>query len=59
MYIYNTLTNTWDIMQIKSDISPSGIEGACMLVDDDDIYIFGGNSEFKANNYLWKFVIAT
>ena len=53
--MYNTLTNIWEVVEVKSTIYPSGGEGACMEVYKEDLYIFGGKNEFSANNYLWKF----
>ena len=53
--MYNTLTNIWEVVEIKSRINPTGVEGACMEVYNDDLYIFGGKNEFRSNNLLWKF----
>ena len=59
IYSYNTLTNIWESIQVQSDINPTAVEGACMAVYDDDIYIFGGISEFRSNNYVWKFKLGS
>ena len=55
IHMYNTLTNIWEEVDIKSIINPTGVEGACMEVYNDDMYIFGGKNEFRSNKYLWKF----
>ena len=53
--MYNTLNNIWEVVEIKSTINPTGVEGACMEAYNDDLYIFGGKNEFHANSQLWKY----
>ena len=50
MYSYNSLTNTWETMPVRGIAMPARVEGSCMLSHGDDIYIFGGNGDFKSNN---------
>ena len=57
--MYNTLTNIWEVVEIKSRINPTGVEGACMEVYNDDLYLFGGKNEFNAHNVVWKFNLGT
>ena len=30
--MYNTITNIWEVVEIKSTINPTGAEGGCMEV---------------------------
>ena len=45
LHMYNTLTNIWEVVDIKSTINPIGAEGACMEVYNEDLYIFGGKNQ--------------
>ena len=55
LYMYNTLTNIWEAVEVKSTHNPVAAEGVCMEIYNEDLYIFGGKSEFRLNHILWKF----
>jgi len=59
MFMYNTNTNVWEEVQVKSTVNPTAAEGACMVVYEEEIYIFGGINKGKLNNKLWKFNIGS
>jgi N-acetylneuraminic acid mutarotase len=55
MYFYNTVTNTWELITPTSTLGPIAVEGACLTEYNDDLYLFGGRSDFSSHNHLWKF----
>ena len=59
LYLYNTITNIWELVEIKSKTNPIAAEGSCMEVYNDDLYLFGGKNEFHAINTLWKFSLGS
>lgn len=59
LHMYNTLTNIWESVEVKSEIKPTAVEGACMETYNDNLYIFGGKNEFRSNNLIWKFDLGT
>ena len=42
-------------MEVKSSVSPTGAEGACMEVYNDELFLYGGKHEDSFRNELWSY----
>jgi hypothetical protein len=55
LHTFNLKTNEWEMMEIRTVISPTPRSGSCLVSNYEYIFIFGGNTGSSYSNELWKF----
>ena len=46
-------------MEIRSSLYPNAAEGAWIVSDSENIYVYGGRGETRSSNILWKYNTGT